>query len=159
MQVSIKKGGGLPYARKGPYEYQGTQYEADLKSGDIITILDGGVEEQGTYGKQLNFKVKTRNGEKKLSVNQKSRNVLAEAFGTETEGWVNKNVNVILKKDVIAGKKVEIVYLVVDGWEMDDYGDLVKIGDAKIADQTKVKEKLDKTEQPIEEIDPADIPF
>lgn len=129
MAIYQKKvGGGVPYARKEAYDYDGTHYEADLKNGDIVTILDGGVTEQGTFGDQDNFKIKTRNGEKKLAFNQKTKNVLIDEFGNDSENWIGKSVNVILKKDVIAGKKVIIPFLVTEGWQLDEYGELVKPG-------------------------------
>lgn len=126
MKFSIKTGGGVGFVRKEPYEYDGTQYEADIKTGDIVKILDSGTEEQGTYGIQYNFKIKTRNGEKKIGFNQATVNVLVQEFGEDSESWVNKDVKVILKKDVIAGKKVIIAYLVTEGWELDEYGELNK---------------------------------
>jgi hypothetical protein len=144
MKLQIKKSGGIPFARKAPYEYDGTKYEADLKNGDVVTILDAGIEEEGQFGKQYNFRIKTRNGEKKQSFNQKTQNVLIEEFGDDSENWINKSVKVILKKDTIAGKKVEIAYFVVDGWKLDEYGELVKEG---------------QKDYPTEEINPEDIPF
>ena len=128
MKLSIKRGGGIPFARKEPYDYDGVGYEADLKNGDIVKILDSGNVEMGQFGEQKNFKIKTRNGEKKLALNQATQNVLIEEFGDETENWVGKDVNVILKKDIIAGKKVVIPYLVIVGWSLDEYGELVKEG-------------------------------
>jgi ABC-type taurine transport system substrate-binding protein len=150
MKLTIKKGGGIPFVRKAPYEYDGTQYEADIKNGDIIKILDSGNVEMGQFGEQKNFKVKTRNGEKKMAFNQATINVLIEEFGDESESWVGRDVKVILKKDVIAGKKVIIPYLVVDGWSLDEYGELVKEGETK---------KEDTIEYPEDKIDPDDIPF
>jgi hypothetical protein len=143
MKEYKKVGGGIPFARKAPYEYDDTKYEADLKNGDVVKIMDGGTVEMGQWGEQHNYKIKTRNGEKKLALNQKTINVLVDEFTDETENWINKDVKVILKKDTIAGKKVEIVYLVVDGWELDEYGDLVKLGQQKDEDS----------------ISPEDIPF
>ena len=131
MKLSIKRGGGVPFARKESYEYDGVGYEADLKNGDVVKILDSGNVEMGQFGEQKNFKIKTRNGEKKLAFNQATQNVLIEEFGDETESWIGKDVNVILKKDVIAGKKVIIPYLVVEGWSLDEYGELVKSGGEK----------------------------
>jgi hypothetical protein len=128
MKLTIKRGGGVGFARKAPYEYEGAQYEADLKNGDVVTILDAGVIEPGQYGEQKNFKIKTRNGDKKLAFNQQTQNVLIEELGDETESWVGKEVNVILKKDIIAGKKVIIPYLVTAGWALDEFGELVKEG-------------------------------
>jgi len=128
MKIQIKKGGGIPFARKASYEYAGVKYEADLQIGDVVKILDSGNVEPGQFGDQHNFKIKTRNGEKKIALNQKTLNVLGMEFGTETEAWIGKEVNVILKKDVIGGKKVIIAYLVTQGWSLDDYGDLLKEG-------------------------------
>lgn len=126
MKIIIKRGGGVPFARKLSYEWEGTKYEADLQNGDTVKILDAGTIEQGQFGEQKNFKIKTRNGEKKLAFNQQTQNVLAEELGDESENWVGKDVKVILKKDTIAGKKVIIPYLITEGWSLDDYGDLVK---------------------------------
>jgi hypothetical protein len=119
MQLSIKKGGGLPYARKENYEYDGKQYEADLKI--------GGETELGNYGEQTVFKIKTRNGDKKLTFNQATINVLVSELGGETENWVNKKVKVLLSKKVIAGKRCVVPYLVTEGWELDEFGELVKL--------------------------------
>ena len=94
----------------------------------MVKILDSGNVEPGQFGDQHNFKIKTRNGEKKIALNQKTLNVLGMEYGTETEAWIGKEVNVILKKDVIGGKKVIIAYLVTEGWSLDDYGDLSKLG-------------------------------
>ena len=126
MKFKIKVGGGIPFARKEAYEYDGVKYEADIKNGDIVKILDSGTVETGTYGEQNNFKIKTRNGEKKIGFNQKTINVLIEEFGDESSDWVNKDLIILLKKDVIAGKKVIIAYLITEDWVLDDYGELVK---------------------------------
>lgn len=172
-KVFKKIGGGIPWARKAPYTYQDIEYEADLKNGDIIKILDSGVVEGNNYGgESRNFKIKTRNGEKKIGINQKSMNVLIDEFGDDTEDWVGKDVRVILKKDIIANKKVIIPYLVTDGWKLDEYGDLEKEdddgeeeGDEKKPAPVKPKKKTTKTadedtiEYPEDEIDPEDIPF
>jgi hypothetical protein len=134
MKVHKKLGGGVPFARKEPYEYDKVAYEADLKNGDVVTILDGGVLESGQWGEQNNFKIKTRNGDKKVSFNQKTINVLVDSFGDETENWVNKDVNVILQKALVAGEKRIIAYFVTAGWSLDEYGELVKEGSQESVD-------------------------
>jgi len=126
MKFSIKSGGGVGFARKENYEYDGTKYEADIKAGDIVTILDSGTMETGTYGDQYNFKIKTRNGEKKIGFNQSTINVLVQEFGEDSENWVNKNVKVLFRKAIIAGKKCIVTYLVTSSWFLDEYGELVK---------------------------------
>lgn len=117
---------GIGYASKSDYEYEGTHYEADIKHGDKVTILNAGSIEEGNFGPQHYFKIKTRNGEKKAPFNQTSINILVEALGDESENWVNKEVNVLIKKTVIGGKKVMPAYFVTDGYYFDDFGDVVK---------------------------------
>lgn len=116
------------YVKKAPYEWEGKKYEADIKNGDIVKILNAGTVTTGQFGDQFVFKIETRNGEKNVNFNQSTINVLTESFGDESEGWIGKDVNVITKKDVVAGKKVEVVYLVTEGWMLDEYGELCKKG-------------------------------
>ena len=61
-----EKGDGIGFANKVAYEYENTKYEADIKDGDTIKLLSGGVEEDGNWGKQINFNIETRNGTKKI---------------------------------------------------------------------------------------------
>lgn len=136
MKVDIRAVGGVGFARKEPYEYNGAKYEADLKTGDTVTILDAGVLEPGQFGEQINFKIKTRNGDKKLAFNQQTINILAGEFGVESEDWIGKEVSVILKKDIIAGKKVVIPYLVVGNYKLDEYGALVEVNEGETETST-----------------------
>lgn len=144
----IKKevGGGVAWANKADYEYEGKNFEADLKIGDKVSILDAGQEEQGDYGMRKVFKVETRNGEKKVAFNQKTINVLVDAFGDDSDKWVGKEVDVLLNKTVIAGKKVIVCYLVTEGWVLDDFGDLVR------------PEGVDNTNDSVDGIDTAEYP-
>lgn len=127
--MNKKVSDGKAYARKEAYEWEGTKYEADLKSGDIVTILSEGMVAPNKYGgESTEFVIKTRNGEKKLAFNQATINVLIDEISDDSKDWIDKEVNVILKKDIIAGKKVVIPYLVTAGWSLDEYGELVKEG-------------------------------
>lgn len=117
---------GVGYASKSDYEYEGKTYEADIKNGDKVTILNEGSIEPSQYGDQHYFKIQTRNGEKKTPFNQSSINVLVPVLGEDSESWIGKTVNVLTKKTVIAGKKVVVAYFVTDGWYLDDFGDLVR---------------------------------
>lgn len=160
MQLGIKKSGGVGFANKQDYEYNGKKYEADLKHGDIIKFLDGGTEEEGKWGKQNNFKIKTRNGDKKISLNQMSQNVLVLEWGGDTEKWIGKDVKVLLKKDIIAGEKRIIAYFVTEGYRLDDYGELVRdenMKSVKTIAEEAVKEL--NTSGPDENIQLSDIPF
>ena len=122
---------GGAYARKEDYEYEGTKYEADLQNGDKIKILNAGEIVSGQFGEQQVFKIETRNGEKNYPMNQKSVNILIEAFGDDSKDWIGKEVNVLTLKGVFAGKRGIASYLVTEGWVLDDYGDLVKPQDVQ----------------------------
>lgn len=132
MTVYTKKiGGGTPFARKIAYEYEGVKYRPDVQNGDMVTILDSGSTVVGQYGEQHNHRITTKNGDRLVTLNQASINVLVDEFGADGENWVNKEVKVLTKKDTIAGKKVIILYLVTDGWTLDEYGELTKDGQSQ----------------------------
>lgn len=150
MKIEKKEtGDGVAYARKEAYEYDGKKYDADIKHGDTVEILDAGiVESHPQYGNTHKFLIKTRNGDKRASFNQSSLNLLVDEFGDDSETWKGKKVNVLIKKTMIANERRIVAYFVTNGWSLDDYGDLVKEG-ANKAD----------TSFPEEEINPEDIPF
>ncbi len=126
MQVQIKAtSDGVGYASKNAYEYEGKSYEADIQNGDKVKVLNDGTIEEGNFGPQAYFKIQTRNGEKKAPFNQSSINVIATLYGTDTANWVGKELTVLTKKGVFAGKKGIAAYFVTEGWYLDDFGDLV----------------------------------
>lgn len=130
LQKIVKVSGA--YARKEDYEYEGTKFKADIQDGDKVTILDEGTNVTGQFGDQVVFSIKTRNGEKNIPLNQSSINVLVEAFGSNTSAWVGKEVKVLTKKGVFAGKKGIASYLVTDEYSLDDFGELVKAGELAV---------------------------
>lgn len=140
MIMTKKEGGGRPFVRKAPYEYEGQSYEADIKNGDTVKIIDAGHTETGTFGEQTIFAIETRNGEKNAPFNQSTINVLVDEFGNDSEKWAGQTVRVIIKKDTVAGKKVDIAYFVSGDWNLDEYGELCRPKDKG-------------------EITPDDIPF
>lgn len=107
------------YAKKGE----------DIISGDKVVILSEGEWIEGQFGQQFVVKVATRNGEKNVNFNQTTINILHDEFGEDTTKWIDKEVVVRAKKDVVAGKKVEIYYFVTEAWNFDEYRELVKARD------------------------------
>ena len=142
MKIVKKVSIGGAYARKAPYEYEGKSYEADIKNGDTVKILNEGSIVSGQFGEQHVFAIETRNGEKNVTMNQTTLNVLHDELGEDSKDWIGKSVRVITKKDVVAGKKVEIAYLVTGEWGLDEWGDITKASNVNS-----------------EEITPDDIPF
>lgn len=141
-----------PWARKKSYEYQGTQYEADIKNNDIVTILNSGTIIEGQFGAQEAFAIKTRNGDKTISLNQVTQNNLIESFGEDTENWKGKDVKVHIIKAMIKGKLQPCVYLAEPSWEMDDDGDFLPP-----TGKGKVKKSVDDGAASDEDLDDIDL--
>lgn len=136
MLLSKKISNGKGYARKDDYEYEGVQYEADIKNGDIVTIMNSGVTVDNKFGDEsTEFVIKTRNGEKNYGINQTSINVLVDEFGKDTANWVGKDVKVLTKKGTFAGKKGIASYLVTNDYILDDFGEVVKATSAPVVDE------------------------
>lgn len=139
--TKIVKIGGA-YAKKLPYEYEGVKYDADIKKGDEVTIKSEGQIVAGQYGDQMVFLIETRNGDKNLTLNQTTLNILHDELGDDSKNWVGKKVKVLIKKDTVAGKKVDIAYLVTDGWVLDEYGDLVKPSNGELQVDSETGEEI-----------------
>lgn len=93
---------------------------------------------------------------KNVSLNLATRNGLIDAFGEDSKDWINKILTIYTEKTSIGGKRVTILYLLPEGFEVtEDEGGYIVI-----------KKKGSKTESPIdtveyhsEDINPDDIPL
>jgi hypothetical protein len=165
MKVVKKTSVAGAYARKEAYNYEGTDYEADIKNGDMVEILNKGDVVTGEYGDQYVFQIKTRNGEKNANFNQSSINALIDAYGDDTESWVGKEVKVLTKKGVYGGKKGIAAYFVPANYILNEYGELEVTESEKTVGDTNVKYPESETSNgdgttPVDdEIKPEDIPF
>ena len=84
----------------------------DFADGDILEIVDSGIEQEGEFGIQRIFKIEIPGGEEKnLSFNQTSINHLIDVYGGETEEWVGKKVKAWIIKQNVSGKFRDVVYL------------------------------------------------
>lgn len=119
----------------------------DIKDGDTVTIRSEGQHIEGQFGPQFVIKVETRNGERNVNFNQTTLNILHDEFGEDTADWVDKDVVIRVKKDVVANKKVDIYYFVTPNWVFDEYRELVN------------KKKGNSDIPIIDENDPTDLPF
>ena len=127
--------------------------KVDINNGDVLEILTEGTIVSGEFGDRQVYKVKTVNGEKNLSFNQTSLNNMIDAYGDDSKAWVGKKAFVTVIKMNESGKFRYIVYLVGEGWEMQDDGSVKKIGSQGTV---KMPEGVD---YPEEDINPEDIPF
>lgn len=139
---------GVAFARKKSYEYEGKQFEADIKDGDIVEILNDGAIMVGQYGEQHVFKIKTRNGEKAVTFNQKSINNLIDSFGEESSGWVGKEVKVWAIKAMVSGKMSIVVYFSHPEADMDDEGNFTTKGGSMDIDTIEYPEDEYNGEEP-----------
>lgn len=147
MKVQRKVSVAGAFARKKAYEYEGRQYEADIKNGDSVEIVNAGDIVEGQFGQQHVFSIKTRNGEKNVAFNQTTLNTLIDAWGDETSAWVGKPVTVFLIKTMVSGKLNDVAYFAPEGYEMNDDGRFVREQTA----QDKVKE--------VQALDPDEVPW
>jgi len=115
----------------------------DIKDGDQIIIRDSGQIVSGDYGDRHVFKVLVKNGDKNLTLNQTSMNNMIDAYGENTEDWIDKTATAHVVKQMVANELKNICYLTGEGWVMTNDGKFVPARAAAGKD----------------EIDPKDIPF
>lgn len=154
---------GAGYANKAPYEFEGKKYEADIKDGDLVKILDEGQEVQKTFqGKTSTavvHKIETRNGTKAITLNQTSINNLVDAFGKDSKEWIGKQVKVWILKVMVSGKLQNVAYLSHPKAEMNDEGKFLtpETGNVKIEKEEDEDINFDEEEYP--EASEVDSPF
>lgn len=136
--------------------------KVDIKDGDIVQILEEAKEQPDRYNPGQNqtiIKIKTRNGERYVGLNQKSINILIDEFKTNNDkDWVGKEVKVLLNPTTIGGKKVIVAFLTGKDYELDDYGEPVLEGaqPEKEEDLPTIDVDADKKE---DDVDVGKIPF
>lgn len=115
QKTEIQQGNYAPFAKKC----------VEILNGDKISIRDAGRQIQNRFNPekmQTVFTVLTKFGERSLNFNQTSLNALIDAFGEKTDDWINKTVNVLIFKQNVSGKFLDVVYLAPDGYEMTENG-------------------------------------
>lgn len=85
--------------------------------------------EDGTPKMQDVAKIKFENKDElmNIAINRATLNGLVEAHGTESKGWIDKELTTHTEKMVVGGKRVTALYLVPEGYEVgeDDGGYMV----------------------------------
>src|SRR3990167_7254250 len=132
------------YAKKG----------IDIKEGDIVKVLGEGEWITGEFGEQFVIKVETKNGVKNVRFNQTTLNILHDELGKNTSAWAGKEVLIRVKKDTVAGKKVDIYYFVTPNWVFDEYRELVNS-----ASKQTIQEDLNDVNDELAGTKNEDLPF
>lgn len=136
MKVQKKESVGGEFAKKGE----------DIKEGDVVKLKGEGQWIDGQFGQQFVMPIETPAGEvKNVNFNQTTINILHDEFGEDTLDWIDREVIIRVKRDVVAGKKVDIYYFVTSEWDFDEYRELVKV--------------IGGSDEPLNEDDATDVPL
>ena len=83
----------------------------------MLSRLRAAMRANRAFGPQDTFKIKTKNGERNMSFNQTSVNYLIDAYGEDTDKWVNKNVKVWIVDMNVQGKMRGVAFLTAPDWK------------------------------------------
>ena len=99
----------------------------DIKDGDVVTIANEGEQEEGQFGPQDVFLIQLNDGEEgAISLNQTSLNSLIDGYGEDSKKWIGKKAKIVVIKQNVKGKFVDVFYFVHPDAEMvNDSGQFV----------------------------------
>lgn len=129
---------------------------AELESGTKLKIVGETRKVPGEYGDRDVAKVEVNGfkGEKNVNINQTSLNAFIDAFGDESSNWIGKVVTAQTEKAIIAGKRRIVLYLIPDGFALqettDGYIKIVRVNGDPVLPSPTLE---------VEEIQVEDIPF
>ena len=92
---------------------------------------------------------------KNMSLNRATLNGLVDAFGEDSKKWIGQVLTARTEKMVVGGKRVTAVYLLADGYDVQEDED----GYIKIVNPKKETIQVAPTDEPADDINPDDIPF
>lgn len=92
---------------------------SEVQNGDMITFKDEGewVEnaryhyEDGTPKQDFVIGVEIKGQEKKMRLSKTNRDILVEAYDSDTAEWVGKTALITVEKVLVAGKKCDMIVL------------------------------------------------
>ncbi len=134
--------------------------KASIREGDIGKLVTEAQEVEGQNGKQIVAKIQIKGSKeepKNVSINNPSKNALIEAFGSDSQAWMNAHLTLHTEKTVIAGKRGIALYLVPEGFEVtEDAGGYIVVVKKGSQGTTAPKKTID---YPEEAINSDSIPF
>lgn len=134
---------------------------SEVVSGTKAKIVSETAPVDGNFGTQDVAKVRFQGAQEAVNVglNRTTINGLIDAFGDDSKSWINQILTAQTEKQTIAGKRVTVLYLVPEGFEVgEDEGGYVKI----MKTGTQVTKAVQDDDIPVietEKINLADIPF
>src|SRR3990167_3619285 len=133
----------MKYTKKS--NVQGSWIKAsELTSGTRAKLVSETTPQEGEFGTQDIAKIKIQDeGEiKNVRINNPTLNALIEAFGEDSNLWMNKVLTVHTEKMIVAGKRVVALYLIPEGYKIsEDAGGYIVI--SKIDDTPHIEESVE----------------
>ena len=83
----------------------------NVEDGDVITFQDEGSMRETKYGNKLNIQVDHKEKSKIVTVNNKSQQMLSEAYGGDTVNWVGKTAKIKIREMYIGGEDKKVMFL------------------------------------------------
>ncbi len=97
---------------------------SEIASGTKVKFITEATSQTSDYGPQTVVKARFQGGAEALNVrlNKPTVNGLIDAFGKESKGWIGHVLTAITEKAIVSGKRVTILYIVPDGYELSEDG-------------------------------------
>lgn len=124
---------------------------SEIVSGTKVKLTTETAPQASEFGTQDVAKARFQGTQEDVNVrlNKTTVNGLIDAFGDDSKDWIGKVLTAQTEKALVGGKRVAILYLVPEGYELKDTSDgFVTIG--KIGGEETPKEEV---------INAEDIPF
>uniref|UniRef100_A0A6M3L977 Uncharacterized protein n=1 Tax=viral metagenome TaxID=1070528 RepID=A0A6M3L977_9ZZZZ len=92
----------------------------DFKDGDIVEIANEGKQQEGQFGMQDLFLLKTKTNEGNVSFNQTTINNLIDGYGEDSINWIGKKVKVHAILSNVQGKMIKVYYFLHPDSKLDE---------------------------------------
>lgn len=147
----------MKYTKSSPVQ-GGWAKASEITTGTLVKLVTETVPVEGEFGTQDVAKARFKGSDepKNVRLNKTTLNGLIDAFGEDSKLWINQILTAHTEKALVAGKRVTILYLVPEGYELKENSEGF-MGIIKKDGETRVEK--DKVPYPDEEINPSDIPF
>ena len=95
---------------------------SEIENGTLVKLITEAVEQPSDYGTQVVAKARFKGVDEALNVrlNKPTLNGLISAFGKESKGWIGHVLTAHTEKALVSGKRVTIMYLVPQGFELSE---------------------------------------
>ena len=142
MQYAKKEGGGGAWLKAKELQ-DGVKAKLVSETKPVESVFEGKSRTQDVA------KIRIQGDENVYNVglNRTTVNGLIDAFGTDSKNWTNQVLTVKIEETRIAGRKVNALYLIADGYEAIDNEDgylvIVKAGQKETLDTIEIQGDTD----------------